>query len=166
MKKFLFLLSITVTSVTFSQNNLKLAPNNIDEIVKAMTLEEKAYLLIGGQMKDFSGLGAVVGDTKKIVPGAAGTTVPISRLGIPATVLADGPAGLRIAPTRDNDGNTYYCTGFPIATLLASTWNVDLVKKVGTAMGNEVLEYGCDVLLAPGMNIHQLQWLMASNLKG
>lgn len=155
MKSTLLTLAITITSLSFSQTSLKLAPNNIDEIVKAMTLEEKAYLLIGGQMKDFSGLGAVVGDTKKIVPGAAGTTVPIARLGIPATVLADGPAGLRIAPKRDNDESTYYCTGFPIATLLASTWNVDLVKKVGTAMGNEVLEYGCDVLLAPGMNIHR-----------
>jgi len=155
MKSILLTLAITITSLSFSQTSLKLAPNNIDEIVKAMTLEEKAYLLIGGQMKDFSGLGAVVGDTKKIVPGAAGTTVPIARLGIPATVLADGPAGLRIAPKRDNDESTYYCTGFPIATLLASTWNVDLVKKVGTAMGNEVLEYGCDVLLAPGMNIHR-----------
>ena len=155
MKKVLLMFSIACTFTVQAQTTPKLGNASIDDIVKAMTLEEKAQILVGASMANFRGVGTVVGNTMNLVPGAAGTTVPIPRLGIPATVVADGPAGLRIAPTRKNDTETYYCTGFPIATLLASTWNTDLVRKVGEAMGNEVLEYGCDVLLAPGMNIHR-----------
>ena len=87
--------------------------------------------------------------------GAAGITVEIPRLGIPATVLTDGPAGVHIDPTRKNDTNTYYATGFPVGTCLASTWNTELVEAVGKAIGNETLEYGCDVILGPGLNIHR-----------
>lgn len=128
---------------------------SVDEVVEAMTLEEKAHLVVGTGMAGFSGENAVVGETRKLVPGAAGTTYPIARLGIPSVVLADGPAGLRINPTREGDSQTYYCTHFPIGTLLASTWDQQLVEKVGEAIGNEVLEYGTDVLLAPALNIHR-----------
>ncbi|MDH6343497.1 beta-glucosidase [Parabacteroides sp. PFB2-12] len=135
---------------------LKLQENNVDEIVKAMTLEEKARLLVGGRNESFGGgNSSTVGSTQALVPGAAGTTQGIERLGIPPTVLADGPAGIRISPTRPNDPNTYYGTGFPVGTALASTWDVNLVEAVGKAIGEEVLEYGADVLLAPGMNIHR-----------
>ncbi|MGW8315079.1 MAG: glycoside hydrolase family 3 C-terminal domain-containing protein [Bacteroidales bacterium] len=132
----------------------QLSADNIDEIVKAMTLEEKAKLLVGARNRMFGG-GAAVGNTEELVPGAAGTTQAIERLGVSRTVLSDGPAGLRILPTREGDPNTYYCTGFPVGTCLASTWNTELVTSVGTSIGNEVLEYGADVLLAPGMNIHR-----------
>ena len=133
----------------------QLGKSPINEVINAMTLEEKAHLVIGTGMAGFSGDSAVIGKTKKLVPGAAGTTYPIERLGIPAVVLADGPAGLRIDPTREGDSATYYCTHFPIGTLLASTWNQELVENVGKAIGNEVLEYGADVLLAPALNIHR-----------
>ena len=134
---------------------VSLATNTIDEVIKAMTLEEKVKLCIGTGMAGFSGDQAVIGATQNLVPGAAGTSYPIPRLGIPAVVLADGPAGLRISPTRKDDKNTYYCTHFPIGTLLACTWDTTLVNNVGKAIGNEVLEYGADVLLAPALNIHR-----------
>ncbi len=120
-----------------------------------MTLEEKARLVVGGGNKSFGDGTTMVGNQKKIVSGAAGVTVAIPRLGIPATVLTDGPAGVRIDPTREGSSQTYYATGFPIGTCLACTWNTDLVKNVGKAIGNETLEYGCDVVLGPGMNIHR-----------
>ena len=132
----------------------KLAANNVEEIIKAMTLEEKATLLVGAGWGSMNA-GSMTASSTVLVSGAAGTTRPIERLGIPATVLADGPAGLRINPTRPNDPNTYYCTGFPVGTVLASTWDTALVERVTTAMGEEVLEYGADVLLAPGMNLHR-----------
>lgn len=127
----------------FAQNkeSLTLREDNIEAIIAAMTNEEKVTLLVGGP-----------GD---LVPGAAGYTRAIPRLGIPMTVLADGPAGLRIQPKREGTDQTFYCTGFPTSTLLASSWDPKLVETVTTAMGNEVLEYGVDVLLAPGMNLHR-----------
>ena len=133
----------------------QLGKDSVEDVIGAMTLEEKAHLVIGTGMVGTSGDSTVIGTTKKLVPGAAGTTYPIPRLGIPAIVLADGPAGLRIDPIREGDSATYYCTHFPIGTLLASTWNQDLVEEVGKSIGNEVLEYGADVLLAPALNIHR-----------
>ena len=127
----------------------------ITSIISQMTLEEKCHYVIGTSSRkcesdqELEDILAI----KRTVPGVAGTTRPISRLGIPGILLADGPAGLRINPTREGDENTYYCTGFPVGALLASTWDPAAIEKVGEAMGNEVLEYGVDVLLAPGLNI-------------
>jgi beta-glucosidase len=121
----------------------------IDEILSQLTTEEKVKLVVG------VGLPGLFGNPHSRVAGAAGETHPIPRLGIPAFVLADGPAGLRINPTRENDENTYYTTAFPVEIMLASTWNRDLLEEVGKAMGEEVREYGVDVLLAPAMNIHR-----------
>ena len=126
---------------------------NQEEVMSKMSLEDKAHFVIGTGMAGFSGNDAVIGATRSLVPGAAGTTYPLDSLGIPAIVLADGPAGLRIDATREGDSATYYCTHFPIGTLLASTWNTQLVEEVGEAIGEEVKEYGADVLLAPALNI-------------
>lgn len=143
-------------SVMTYAKTIKLKSNNIDAIIKEMTLDEKVALLVGTGMDLGDGNAApVVGATDKIVPGAAGTNNAIARLGIPSIVLADGPAGLRINATRKNDAATYYCTHFPIGTLLACTWNTDLVERVGVAIGNEAKEYGADVLLAPALNIQR-----------
>ncbi len=152
MKKILLTLATAlVCSAAFAQPQL--TKDNIDEVIKAMTLQEKVTLLVGGSRA--INIDGVPTGTTNLVPGAAGVTRAVPRLGIPQTVLADGPAGVRISPTREGDSNTYYATGFPVGTLLASSWDVDLVKEVTTAMGNEVLEYGVDVLLAPGMNLHR-----------
>ena len=122
-----------------------------DDVLTRLSLEDKAHFVIGTGMAGFDGQDAVIGATRSLVPGAAGTTYPLDSLGVPAIVLADGPAGLRIEATREGDSATYYCTHFPIGTLLASTWNTDLVEQVGSAIGNEVKEYGADVLLAPAL---------------
>ena len=153
-KPFLTGLMALLTTATMTAQP-KLKADNIDEVLKAMTLEEKAQLLVGGGSDDFVGSGAMLGHQKKLVAGAAGTTVAIPRLGIPATVVADGPAGVHIDAHRDGTSQTFYATGFPIGTCLASTWNTELVEQVGRAIGNETLEYGIDVILGPGMNLHR-----------
>ena len=153
MKKILLLMTAVIsTAALFAQP--KLRSDNIDEVLKALTLEEKATLLVGGGWGSMTA-GSMTASSETLVSGAAGTTRPVERLGIPVTVVADGPAGLRINPTRPGTDATFYCTGFPVGTVLASTWNMPLVEQLTAAMGNEVKEYGVDVLLAPGQNLHR-----------
>ncbi len=128
--------------------------DNIDEILAELTLEEKAALCVGGGWGSMMA-GSLTASDAVLVPGAAGTTRAIPRLGIPQTVLADGPAGLRIEPRREGTEDSFFCTGFPVGTVLASMWNTELVEQLTTAMGEEVKEYGVDVLLAPGQNLHR-----------
>ena len=153
-KTMLFAVGITALMVGCnSADKVTQKTINQEEVMSKISLEDKAHFVIGTGMAGFSGNDAVIGATKDLVPGAAGTTYPLDSLDIPAIVLADGPAGLRIDAKRDGDSATYYCTHFPIGTLLASTWNTQLVEEVGLAMGQEVKEYGADVLLAPAVNI-------------
>ena len=155
MKKHFFIPLGIAALIAGCTSTDKVTPNTIDkeEVMAKLSLEDKAHFVIGVGMAGFSGDNAVIGATMNLVPGAAGTTYPFDSLGIPAVVLADGPAGLRINATREGDSITYYCTHFPIGTLLASTWNTKLVEEVGQAIGEEVKEYGADVLLAPAVNI-------------
>ncbi|WP_257820039.1 beta-glucosidase [Salipaludibacillus agaradhaerens] len=127
---------------------------SINGVIEAMTLEEKAALLVGGNTQELEDdEDEIIGDQAERVPGAAGETQAIERLGIPSIVLADGPMGVRIDPTREDDANTYYATKFPAPNALASTWDPELVYEVGKAVAHEAKEYGIDLLLAPGMNI-------------
>lgn len=138
-----------------SAQDPQLGVDPIDDVIDAMTLDEKLDLLIGSEGNVTTDATATIGQSSTRVPGAAGQLNGIERLGIPSTVVADGPAGLRIQPTREGTSQTFYCTHFPIATVMSSTWNTDLVESVGKAMGSEVKHYGVDVLLAPATNIHR-----------
>ncbi len=172
----LCLLCLGAQSYVRAQTAPQLGKASVKEVIAAMTLEEKAKLLVGagrgfgpppppaaaaqGAAKPATPVaapaGPMIGQTDQKVPGAAGVTYAIPRLGIPAIVVSDGPAGVRISPIRKGDSSkTYYATAFPVGTLLASSWDPELVKQVGTAFGYEVHEYGIDILLGPGMNIHR-----------
>lgn len=164
-------LFINTSSCSNPVNNAQ--KEKVDEIIASMTLKQKVETLIGTGMhfvlpdsiaEKFPWPTPEIKDTayhemveriRSYLPGAAGFISEYPELGISTQVLADGPAGLRIQPERKNDDKTYYCTAFPIATLLASTWDTELVNKVGQAMGEEVLEYNGDILLAPGMNLQR-----------
>ena len=146
-------------AVTYAQGNApKLGKSTVKEVVAAMTLEEKALMVIGGGRDAAPSAfadGSMVGSTNFRIPGAAGVTNAIPRLGIPAIVLADGPAGVRMDVKRKNEERKYFATAFPSGTTLASTWNPEVVKRIGEAFGNEVKEFGADIILAPGVNIHR-----------
>ncbi len=159
----------------------QLGKNSIREVVAAMTLEEKARLVVGMGFR----MGATITPQRnnrapgskdsaasqpafvlppvdsadripEKVPGAAGRTHAIPRLGIPSITLSDGPAGIRITAIRKSDSSrTYYATAFPSATLLASSWDTAMVRKLGESFGNEIREYGADIILGPAMNIQR-----------
>ncbi|WP_163323335.1 beta-glucosidase [Draconibacterium mangrovi] len=142
-----------------TSNLPQLGKASIEEVIAAMTLEEKAALVVGtglkmGEKENNMGFqipnqpipGSLADQTKVHVSGAVGRTLEIPRLGVTTIEMVDGPAGPSFGSRT---------TAYPIATNLSSTWDVDLVYEVGKCMGNEVSEYGLDLLLAPGMNIHR-----------
>ncbi len=172
------LLLTTQTHAQASAPQLGKAP--VKDVIAAMTLEEKAKLVVGmgfrfqspvptrrdssTAKKDTTSAApafklppiAPGDDIPEKVPGSAGRTHAVPRLGIPSITVSDGPAGIRISPIRNNDSSkTYYATAFPSGTLLASTWDTATVKKVGIAFGDEIREYGADLILGPGLNIHR-----------
>lgn len=162
------------------------------EIVVKMSLQEIATAVCG----ESGDSGQSVGNAASSVPGAAGETSShlFERYGLNSIVLADGPAGLRIAPSylvnargkaespnlmlsvlepgpilkwllglvglsekKAGKGKRYYqyCTAMPIGTLLAQTWDLQLIEEIGHTVGQEMTEFGITLWLAPGMNIHR-----------
>lgn len=158
------LISVAVSLLVISMAQAKELPQlgkaPLEQVVSALTLQEKVEL-VTGQGMNFPGLpedmqAPVVGAIDDKVAGAAGATVAVPRLGIPSLVLADGPAGVRISPTRkDAPGKTFHATAFPIGSALASSWDPALVRQVGAAIGDEAAAYGIDVMLTPAQNIHR-----------
>lgn len=151
---------LLIASAAFSQQALpQLGKSSVQDVVKAMTVQEKVDLVIGQGMflpgMAFPGMGGGAEPTaaQKRVLGAAGTTVAIPRLGIPAIVVCDGPAGTHAF--NSGKSRIYYATAWPVGTLLASTWDTAVLRKVGDAYGKEAKDFGIDVILGPGMNIHR-----------
>lgn len=154
-KKTLLSVCSACICMSASAQTPKFGVDPLDKVISAMTLDEKLDVLIGSSGNQSTDANATIGNASELVPGAAGQLNGVPRLGIPSTVVADGPAGLRIQPKRQGTDKTFYCTHFPVAMLMSATWNTQLVKEVGAAMGNEVKHYGVDVLLAPATNIHR-----------
>ncbi len=106
---------------------------DIQSTVTKMTLEEKAALCTGA---------------------SAWTTTPIERLGVPEMIVSDGPHGVRRVPDVNEMGmQSLPATCFPTASCLASTWDVDLIRQMGIALGEECIALNVDVLLGPGVNM-------------
>lgn len=156
MKKLIPVVIAALALMTVGCNRkVEFGKSPVKKVVAAMTLEEKVNLLVGIGAWNGDDIAQEIKDARNLIPGCAGQTYPIPRLGIPSVMLPDGPGGLRINPTRQGDDNTYYCTSFPVATILAQTWNQQLVEEVGVAIGDEVKRYGADCLLAPALNLHR-----------
>ncbi len=128
-----------------------------EQLVSQMSISEKLDVVSGPGMDFTTFANNTPINLLSDASGVAGyiNGVKNDKLDIPAAKLADGPAGLRINGTRDGDSGTYYATAWPIGSLLASTWDTALIEEVGKATGEEVKEYGVDILLAPGMNIQR-----------
>ncbi len=145
----------TNKAVLKNKKNEETISKKAKEIISKLTLEEKLGIIVGdgrflpdaGPNPADAGTGMLTVDQKSklIVP----------RLSIRSTVMSDGPAGLNKQPPKDGEKNYHYSTAFPTETCLAATWNAELVEEVGKAFGNEALEYGYDLIFAPGVNIHR-----------
>lgn len=137
------------------------------ELLSSLTLEQKVNIVMGTRRgeanppEEAPGMparrshAAIEEISQGRIKGAAADGYSIDSLHIPSIIYADGPAGLRISPVREGTKQTFYCTAFPTGTSLAASWDVASVERMAAAIGEEVLEYGVDVLLAPALNIHR-----------
>ena len=149
-------LAAVITVSADNNESPRFGTSPVRDVVGAMTRQEKARFVIGTGMEGIdNGDKAVIGSTKLIVPGAAGTTYPVPRLGIPAIVFADAPAGVRIDTHRANDTASYFSTHFTMPTLIGASWNRDVARLTGKAIGEEARDYGVDIMLAPALNIQR-----------
>ncbi len=109
---------------------------DIKALLTELTLEEKAALCSGISSWE---------------------TTPVKRLNIPSVFMADGPHGVRREQKQTSFGNVFMpampATCFPPAVTLASSWDTELVKEVGKALGEESLDHEVQILLGPGVNI-------------
>ncbi len=151
------------------------------EITESLSLDQLIAFATGDVGRGQSELGSAA----QTVPGAAAETVAVAETdpwNVASIVLADGPAGIRLkqsyqvvdgrieagdfmealeggffAEKREIKGNVYhqYCTAIPVGTLLAQTWDTELLKKVGEMIGHEMELFEVTLWLAPGMNIHR-----------
>jgi beta-glucosidase len=123
--------SMLLNAQTMSEKELN---TQVDQLISQLTLQEKASLCSGRD--DWS-------------------TQPIERLNIPWIWLSDGPHGVRRAPATNKPGygDQMPATCFPTASALAATWDLDLIYKVGQALGEECQALDVNVLLGPGVNI-------------
>ena len=149
------------------------------DIVNSLTLDELIALASGDPYK---GQGSALGAAGQTVPGAAAETTRMEDKNLGGMILADGPAGLRLnrsyqvvdgviqkvgflhsieggffADPVEIKGTSYYqyCTAIPVGTLLAQTWDTELIKEVGEMIGHEMEFFNVTLWLAPGMNIHR-----------
>ena len=103
----------------------------VEKLLSQLSLREKVFLLSGKN---------------------AWQTYPIERLGIPSLTMTDGPHGVR-ASQPEADRLVGPATSFPTGVSMASTWNPELIRKVGEALGEETRAMGCDIILGPCVNI-------------
>lgn len=106
-----------------------------EDIIKKMTLEEKASLCVG---KDYW------------------NTQEIDRLNVPSIKMSDGPHGLRVQENgKDNLGinesKTAVC--FPASSTLANSWNKKMAYNLGSALGEEAKNEDVQIVLGPAINI-------------
>ena len=104
---------------------------SVEELLQQLTLREKISLLSGKDMW---------------------STMPVDRLEIPSVVMTDGPHGVRSA-NPDTGRVIGPATAFPTGISMGACWDVDLVERVGQALGEETRGMGCDILLGPCVNI-------------
>ena len=163
------------------KKNSELADAEAMEFVNTLTVDELIDLAAGDPGK---AQGGNLGAAGISVPGSAGETHRCAvDKGLASIVLADGPAGLRLMKyyhvddgkivqmpfefslegglfydgSTDLPGVRYYqyCTAIPVGTMLAQTWNTELIRKIGAMIGKEMTYFGITLWLAPGMNIHR-----------